>query len=127
MALSASRGQILIVEDNRDLRQLYKRAFRRAGYEIAEAGNGFEALHHLQHTDAAPSLIVLDLMMPKMDGWEFLREYRALHPDPEIPIVVVSASSEQVPMGVRVLSKPIDLDQLVRLANDHAISVNSAM
>ncbi len=103
---------ILVVEDNDDLRSLYERALRGRGHEISLAANGQIALDLLRTSETKPSLIILDLMMPVMDGWEFLK-HRAQNPElAAVPVVVCSASREDIPEGVTFLRKPINLAQL---------------
>ena len=67
--------RILIVEDDVDLAQLVAETLEIAGYSTAIAANGAEALEHLR-MDERPDLIMLDLMMPVMDGWKFREEQR---------------------------------------------------
>jgi CheY-like chemotaxis protein len=66
-------AEILIIDDDPAIRDVLGEVLRRAGYEVSTATNGVEALTHMR-TKGAPSLILLDLMMPVMDGWEFRRE-----------------------------------------------------
>jgi PAS domain S-box-containing protein len=85
----SSPGRALVVEDDRATREMFRRILERDGWAVAEAGNGREALDSV--AAQRPSLIVLDLMMPEVDGFEFLTE---LHRHPEwqsIPVVVVTA------------------------------------
>ena len=90
-ASSAARpGAILIVDDERDVRTLLAEVLEGDGYEIAAAGDGAEALDYLRAAATLPSLILLDLVMPNVDGWQFLDERRQ---DPRlagIPVVLIS-------------------------------------
>ena len=113
--------QILVVEDDVAIRTLVSEVLRDDGYEVSEASNGVEALAAL--TDRRPDLIVLDLMMPVMDGWTFVEECRRNRACDELPIVVTSASHD-LPrtaerlrsFGVRTcLAKPFDVDGLLAL------------
>jgi signal transduction histidine kinase/CheY-like chemotaxis protein len=80
---------ILIVEDDPDTRTLLKRYLEREGLHVAEAENGRIGLEKMAELN--PSMVLLDLMMPEMDGFEFVEEYRK-HPDwLEIPVVVLTA------------------------------------
>ncbi len=79
----------LVVDDKAENRELLRRALEQAGWEVSEAENGQIALDRLN--DDAPSLILLDLMMPVMDGFEFVMEMHKLGPSRAIPIVVVTA------------------------------------
>ena len=81
--------RILIVEDNADLRAVLVDALTDVGYEIGEASNGLEALAHAEAW--LPDAILLDLMMPDMDGAEFLRARRERPFLAHIPVMVLTA------------------------------------
>ena len=104
--------QILVVEDDAAIRGLVSEVLRDDGYEALEA-----------LSDGRPDLIVLDLMMPVMDGWTFVEECHRSRACDEVPIVVTSASHD-LPrtaerlrsFGVRTcLAKPFDVDGLLAL------------
>jgi signal transduction histidine kinase/CheY-like chemotaxis protein len=80
---------VLVVDDDAGLRQLLRRMLEPEGYAVVEAENGRVALERLR--DVAPSVILLDLMMPEMDGFEFVAEFRRHEAWRAIPIVVVTA------------------------------------
>jgi signal transduction histidine kinase/DNA-binding response OmpR family regulator len=80
---------VLVVEDDPATREVVRRALERDGWIVFEADNGRSALESLKH--AAPDLIVLDLMMPEMDGFEFVAELRRTESGRRIPVVVVTA------------------------------------
>ena len=83
---------IMIVEDNEDLRFTIKEALTGADYHVLEAGNGKEALEILDNeTSKKPDLILLDLMMPKMNGFEFLEFYRKDYKK-QVPVVVITGA-----------------------------------
>ena len=79
----------LVVDDRAENRELLRRALEQEGWQVSEAENGVAALERLD--DAAPTLILLDLMMPVMDGFEFVLEMRRRQTASAIPIVVVTA------------------------------------
>ncbi len=79
----------LVVDDQEENRTVLRRALQQEGWEVREAGDGRAALEQLSRE--SPSIILLDLMMPVMDGFEFLVEMRRLDPPPSIPVVVVTA------------------------------------
>ena len=91
------------------------------GFSAASVANGQEALDYL-HTSPKPHVILLDLMMPVMDGWEFRRQQKA---DPEIapvPVIVLSAldqSRAAVVDATAFLKKPLDFDRLLNLVRYH--------
>jgi hypothetical protein len=80
---------VLIVEDEPSLRELLRRMLERDGYAVAEANDGRAALEHVR--ERAPGVILLDLMMPVMDGFEFLAELRREEAWRQIPVIVVTA------------------------------------
>jgi len=80
---------VLVVEDDEPTRTLLKRTLQHDGRNVAEVENGRIAIEWLQHNDA--SLVLLDLMMPEMDGFEFLERFRAKAEWQHIPVVVVTA------------------------------------
>jgi signal transduction histidine kinase/CheY-like chemotaxis protein len=80
---------VLVVDDDAGLRQLLRRMLEPEGYAVVEAENGRAALERLR--DVSPSVILLDLMMPEMDGFEFVAEFRRHEAWRAIPIVVVTA------------------------------------
>lgn len=86
-------SQILLVEDDPTTRDFLARLLMRSGHQVHLAGDGAEALEKLK--DAPAELIVLDMMMPRMDGLEFLQRLRA-HDDQnlrELPVILVTALS----------------------------------
>ena len=120
--------EILVVEDDEAIRGLVSEVLRDDGYEVSEAANGAEALDYVN--DHRPDLIVLDLMMPVMDGWAFVERWRN-HPGcKDVPIVVTSASHDLPKTaerlrsyGVRTcLAKPFDVDGLLALVERYAPS-----
>jgi hypothetical protein len=80
---------VLVVDDDAGLRQLLRRVLEPEGYAVVEAENGRVALERLR--DVSPSVVLLDLMMPEMDGFEFVAEFRRHEPWRAIPIVVITA------------------------------------
>ncbi|MBW3671161.1 MAG: response regulator [Acidobacteria bacterium] len=107
---------ILVAEDDRALRKLLVDSLRRDGYRLHEAKNGREALEELRSGDA--ELLILDLMMPEVSGWEVLRR-RAEDPALQrIPVIVISAAKDSAVVEVldrnicALLPKPFDLDSL---------------
>jgi CheY-like chemotaxis protein len=118
---------ILVVDDEADIRLLTKLNLERDGHTIITAGNGAEALSAVQ--DAPPDLILLDVMMPEVDGWAVLEQLKAQRGDvaSEIPVILITALGgpmDRVKGGiegaVRFLTKPMDLDDL-RAAVTHAL------
>jgi CheY-like chemotaxis protein len=114
---------ILLIEDEPDLRETLRDLLELVGFQVETATNGREGLAKLESA-GHPCLILLDLMMPVMNGWQFLD---ALRKDPlpgraSIPVLVVSAALDMQDIesqyGCRSLSKPVDVDKLIDLANE---------
>jgi signal transduction histidine kinase/CheY-like chemotaxis protein len=82
-------SQVLLVEDNQIMRDILSRQLKTENYQVTEAKNGYEALEFVKNQ--APDLIILDLMMPEMDGFEFIHELRKNPERCEIPVIVVTA------------------------------------
>lgn len=116
-------SRILLVEDDADLRASICDALEQEGFHVASAENGRVALDYLRdHT--APCLVLLDLMMPVMNGWEF-RDAQMQDPQLSgIPVVVLSADArtgaKAAELGVSsYLRKPIALEQLVGVVENY--------
>jgi CheY-like chemotaxis protein len=85
----AGKQTVLIVEDHADTREMLRRAMEKEGWAVAEAENGKVGLERLAGT--APTLILLDLMMPEMDGFEFMDTLRRDQEYPRVPVIVITA------------------------------------
>jgi CheY-like chemotaxis protein len=86
---SGTSHPVLVVDDDADVRELFRRTLARDNMTVIEAANGEEALQQLR--TQKPSVILLDLMMPVMDGFEFIAEFNC-HPEwKDIPVVVITA------------------------------------
>jgi CheY-like chemotaxis protein len=112
---------ILLVEDNDDVREMMAVALQLSGHTVWPASNGRDALGLLE-SRALPCLILLDLMMPIMNGWE-LRA--ALAQDPRlmgIPVVVVSAVTAEIAQrlgATEYVPKPVDIDHLLNVVCEY--------
>lgn len=109
-----SRQQtILVVEDDEDLRRLFRTALTLAGYAVVEAGDGLEALHRIDQSP--PDLVILDLLLPSLSGI-VVRQEMAAHPTTrDIPIVIITGTATE-PGGLKAacfIRKPVFPDQLV--------------
>ncbi len=108
---------ILVVEDDPDLLGLVEMLLQDTGYRVRTAGHGLQALERV--AEEMPGLILLDMRMPVMNGWEFAREFRARH-GRACPIVVVTAAENAQLRAREVeadawLAKPFDLDDVLRM------------
>ena len=113
--------RILIVEDSEDLQDLLGQLFKREGYDLMQAYNGQEALNLLSSMPTLPSLILLDIMMPVMDGIEFRSQQKKDLRLSAIPVVVMSADSNAKAKALQMeidnlVLKPIrDINKLLEL------------
>ena len=105
-------GPILVVEDDQDIREAVAELLEMEGYHPVLSNNGQEALDRLHHMKR-PCLILLDVMMPVMDGYTFMARLQHEAPLADIPVVITSAS-HQPPAGARAcVNKPFDLGHLL--------------
>ncbi len=121
LARSGRGGQpgplVLIVDDDQHLRRHVRASLEAEGYAVREAGNAEEGLAALE--DEPPDLILLDVMMPHVDGWEMLRRVQERHGVGAIPVVMFSGradegTEEAVRRGAQgFVGKPFDAEQLV--------------
>jgi CheY-like chemotaxis protein len=116
-----SGNPILVIEDDEGIRESMRDLLELEGYEVLTAENGAIGLRMMESIDA-PCMILLDMMMPVMDGWQFLK---ALHDgtDPQrarIPVTVVSAAVDiddvKSRFGCEVMTKPVNIDCLLDAA-----------
>jgi CheY-like chemotaxis protein len=119
-------GYILVVDDDRDIRDSLVELLSEHGYPALGAGNGVEALELLRTSASPPSLILLDLMMPMMDGREF-RERQLENPAwSAIPVIVISAYSDvdrqARALALEHLRKPLAMRSLIDAVRRHCAS-----
>jgi CheY-like chemotaxis protein len=117
------KHHILVVDDDAEIRETIVELLRERGYEASGAGDGIEALDTLR-SRSPWCLILLDLMMPNMDGWQMRREQLADPVLSAIPVVVVSATTDvpQVATSLRAVdyvTKPARLTQLIEAVERH--------
>ncbi len=114
------KAKILVVEDELSQREALAEVLSRLGYEVQCAANGSEALALMRHSESLPGLILLDLMMPVMDGWEFRAEQRKDRTLAEVPVVILSALDDTAQKTVQdgaaaFLSKPLHWQALLHV------------
>ncbi len=119
MTQARNPKSILVIDDEADLRETLSIILNEEGYEVMSAGNGAEALDRLR-SGASPSLILLDLMMPVMNGWQFRAAQRQ---DPQLArIPAADAGVEKKAASLQVadcLKKPLELAKLLRTIERH--------
>lgn len=116
---------IVVMEDDFELRASLSEVLREEGYQVEAFSNGRVGLTWLQAPETpSPRLIVLDLMMPEVDGWEFLRFRSQTSRLMAVPVLVLSGHRRgnekpgALERGVRFAQKPIQLDEFLRLAKE---------
>lgn len=112
--------QVFVVDDDWGIRELMTELLEDAGYAVVTAADGREALAYLRSCDVAPCLILLDLNMPVMTGWEFRHEQQGDPALDHIPVAVISADRSIDTQSVTIdalafLAKPIDFQRLLDL------------
>jgi len=114
------RCDVLIIEDEPQIRESLREAIEMEGHQVSTACNGREALQLLKKIES-PSLILLDLFMPVMSGYEFLIEKTDREDIKDTPVVVVSAAGNGIEgSGISgFLRKPVDLDKLYAVIDRH--------
>jgi CheY-like chemotaxis protein len=116
---------ILVVEDDADIAELIQLILERSGYSVRIATDGLDALQQLR-TGLEPDLILLDLMMPRMDGEQFLKRMRGDH-HPDIPVVIlsghVSAHAKARELHAACcLMKPVESNDLLLAVKQFALA-----
>jgi len=114
MSGEAPCGGVLVVDDDPDIRDSLREVLEDEGYRVSCVGNGREALDHLKAASPQPCVILLDLMMPVMDGWQFRKEQKQDPAIANIPLVVITATGKRPVLvdAAELVMKPLDLNRL---------------
>jgi two-component system, chemotaxis family, chemotaxis protein CheY len=110
--------QVLVVDDDAPIRDFVKATLEGEGYQVVTAENGWVALQLLtSRTPLQPNIILLDMRMPIVDGWQFAQAYREL-PGPKVPIIVLTAATDPARFAAQIkadnyLPKPFELTDLL--------------
>ncbi|HEY4183711.1 MAG TPA: response regulator [Polyangia bacterium] len=108
---------VLLAEDDQDIRDVVQEVLEERGYDVIPARTGRQALDLLSHdVSSRPDVVILDLMMPIVTGWQVLEQMR-LRPDLEkIPVIILTAVSQDMPTGATaILRKPFDINELLSI------------
>jgi CheY-like chemotaxis protein len=109
---------VLVVEDEKELREMMREVLELNGYSVVTASEGqaaLEAIERIEHL----CLVLLDLLMPGMNGWDFFKEIRARGEYARVPVIVHSSAPSGAPQGAtRVLRKPVDLERLLDVVRE---------
>jgi CheY-like chemotaxis protein len=125
--MSVPKKPVLVIEDDTEIREALSDILSSEGYTVHTANNGQEGLDYLKTQRQKPGIIILDLMMPIMDGWHF-RNHQLQDPDlAKIPVVIITAdgnaSQKAKAMNATAgLKKPIDLDEFLETIQKSIIS-----
>ena len=106
------RRSVLVIDDEEDVREALRDLLELHGYKVLAAPNGREALEILRR-EGQPGFVLLDLIMPVMNGWEFLDELSRDAELSRIPLSITTSAPEQAPRDRDVMPKPIDIDALL--------------
>lgn len=117
---NGDKKRILVVDDDHDLRSLMQELLEEEAYEVEKAIDGRDAFDHVDHQQNAYDVILLDIMMPRLDGLQFLQKIQEHNPTILRSIIALSADKEALQqtagMGIgTTLSKPFDPDLLLAL------------
>jgi CheY-like chemotaxis protein len=104
---------VLVVEDEQDSRDSLQEWLELEGYRVATAANGREALAWLAAHDGETCVVLLDLVMPVVDGWQVYEALRVTGRLATTKVLVTTSAPHRAPEGATVLAKPLDLDALV--------------
>lgn len=117
----ATQKRILVIEDDVDIREAIEQILKLENFEVSSAQHGQEGLDYLRASQPLPDVILLDLMMPVKNGYEFLKEKRLDSRLSSVPVVVMTANQMQqdCPEGaIAFLRKPVNIDELVETLNE---------
>ena len=118
-ASPAARHKVLVVEDDAQLAHLYCTSLALRGFGCTRAADGVSALRSIEVS--RPSLILLDLNLPMVNGWTILRELAGNPLISDIPVIVVTGvePAPELPHALVVLCKPCDPDHVAQIVSDH--------
>ena len=110
--IAGARRSVLVVDDDRDIREMFTTALRQAGFEVRSAVDGIVALRQIEHR--RPDVVVLDLNLPMVDGIAVHEELNLRTDTQGLPVVIITGTEQESPFpAYATLRKPIDPDNLV--------------
>jgi CheY-like chemotaxis protein len=119
MKKDAVKHTVLVVEDEEDLREMMREALELNGYTVATAEDGRQALAQISRIEQL-CLVLIDLLMPGMNGWELFHELRRRSELEQVPVVVYSSVANRAPDGAtRVLQKPLTFVELLSTVREY--------
>jgi CheY-like chemotaxis protein len=116
---------VLVVEDEDELREMMREALELNGYSVVAVPEGQRALDELPRIEHL-CLVLLDLLMPGMNGWDFFAELRRRPELAHVPVVVHSSAPSRAPAGVtRVVQKPLVLERLLGIVSEYCNKIDA--
>ena len=117
------RRFVLVVEDDADVRETLELILKSGGYEVLTAVDGLDAMDVLRGHEDEVSVILLDVIMPNMDGWQFLEERAKNAALEHVPTIVLSGAHQMTPISSHAtafLTKPIAAQELLRMVRKYS-------
>lgn len=111
--MTSDKSTILVVEDEAESRDSLRELFELEGYRVETAVNGREALDILTSRGEQICIVLLDLFMPVMDGWQVVDQLRADGRLASTKVVIITSAAHRAPAGLPVFEKPLDLDKVM--------------
>jgi CheY-like chemotaxis protein len=111
-------SKVLIVDDEREIRESLEEFFQEEGFEVSTAANGAEALVRLREAEP-PCVVLLDLLMPVLSGNEV---YQTMQQEPRltgVPVIVMTSDPSRAPSGLLIMKKPMNLTRLLHTVRQH--------
>ena len=105
--------KVLIVDDEREIRESLEELFQDEGYLVSTAANGAEALTRLNEAQS-PCVVILDLLMPILGGDEVYEEMQKAPRLRGIPVIIITSDPSRAPNGLLIMKKPMNLDRLLQ-------------
>jgi CheY-like chemotaxis protein len=111
--MSAGKSTVLVVEDEKESRETLKDLLEFEGFQVQTAVNGREAMDILNASGDQICIMLLDLFMPVMDGWQVIDQLRNDGRLDQTKIVIITSAAYRAPSGIPVFEKPLDLDKVM--------------
>lgn len=111
--MATHKSTILVVEDEKESRETLRELLEFEGYQVETAVNGKEALALLNASGDRICIVLLDLFMPVMDGWQVIDQLRADGRLDQTQVVIITSAPYRAPAGLPVFEKPLDLDKVM--------------
>lgn len=118
MTVLPCRGTVVVVDDEEDTRELLRELLESRGHEVTTAKDGVEALDIVRHASSI-CIMILDLMMPRMDGAKVVETLQ--QEGRSFPVWISTSAPERAPKGMPCLPKPVDVDRLLSIVDEHCI------